>query len=888
MTVLVVIKTDQKVLFSWDNGTLILQARKPGDLRRLQLIPRSKLRDDFPADLIDNYVHWLDLSTGELEFRPVGSLWSPETSNWRLYIQRPGVHPRAVLRKVNQGISLIDIRSRTFGVVSNLVSSLESPKHIVATYTTQMLEVFLPRFHLSFFVNTNSELECRSMPGYVVDQSQTCGTMFGLKNMLFLRPIRANSKDSRLPRRVIIPQGEISFRQNGDFTSVSINTDDEQHVRWHEYTIDTDLGCLTSNASLSSKLYQCYLHALTSHCLPDPLLGQTGTEEALYILRSASCRSFQRLNVYEARLLELISSLTPERIYYPPHLRSMTTVKWNDLPALSQHHDFFQIASSIFDHARALEVLYDPPAIFETSNRNPSLLSRAASRNKSYYPSDLQLLAQPSFPDDVIYRSRDLSDLGTAEHVAFQTSWSIWNGKPSLDAGYPNLWDVMKSWHSLGPPDINVSLRYSPYWLRLNAARDWFTIYELCRKATTGGLRNSKIEMCFSLSAAAYKKSKYAVLIPFLIIFSLDQRFCDIDPPAGRSYTLSHGLSPAFTHLGKILSESALPIQSTPAIFFPLEMKRQNDEYGAVIRRESSRVVQSMLRHWPSYEHVELPEEWFNKSDFDRRIKEYDQSISWNLRLRVHILLLQNVLNNWQNPNVLVSIPFPYVFSPQFITSNPKPPSYSLRHIFVSRAKISAPPVDGDPLRVCVVPGTATAEPPASSDILDILIGELRNSRQPLLQLYGNELKKSHHELLGQYASLRALGGIPSHERLLVYHHECSYRKDTIFSKICAAVAPSQNVEATNRIAGLWPRITPRSLLRQLAQDRINTIPYGWRAMITHYAIALLKYRHSIRLLELSSRQQHEELRREIEAINNDVLSESTPDWLLIQVCPSC
>jgi hypothetical protein len=295
-----------------------------------------------------------------------------------------------------------------------------------------------------------------------------------------------------------------------------------------------------------------------------------------------------------------------------------------------------------------------------------------------------------------------------------------------------------------------------------------------------------------------------------------------------------------------------------------------------------------VLRQWPSYRHVDLPEEWFNKTYFDQRIKEYDQSISRNVRLRVHTLLLQNVLNYWKNLNVLIPIPAPYVFSPKFIASHPKPPSYSLRDIFVSRANISTPPVDGDPLRVCAIPGTPTAQPLVISDSLDILIEEFRNSRQPLLQLYGDELKKSHHELLGQYASLLARGGVPSHKLLLIYYHECSQRKDTIFSEICAAVAPSQNVEATNRIAGLWPRITPRSLLRQLAQDHINTLPYVWRSMITRYAISLLKYRHSMRLLELSSRQQHEELLREIEVINSDVLSESTPDWLLVQVCPSC
>jgi hypothetical protein len=205
-----------------------------------------------------------------------------------------------------------------------MLSPLESPE-ISSLPTPPSFGSFLPRLHLLFFVNSNWELECRSMPNYVVDETQSCGTLFGLRNKLILCPRPNSSEGSLLPRRVIIPQGKVSFCTMGDFTSVSINTDAEQQVRWYEYTIDTDLGCLTSNTSLRSKLYQCYLHALTSHCLPDPLLGHTGTEEALYMLRSAACRSFQRLDDNEAKLLELISDLTPKgftiHLIYSPWLR---------------------------------------------------------------------------------------------------------------------------------------------------------------------------------------------------------------------------------------------------------------------------------------------------------------------------------------------------------------------------------------------------------------------------------------------------------------------------------------------------------------------------------------------------------------------------------------
>ncbi len=91
-------------------------------------------------------------------------------------------------------------------------------------------------------------------------------------------------------------------------------------------------------------------------------------------------------------------------------------------------------------------------------------------------------------------------------------------------------------------------------------------------------------------------------------------------------------------------------------------------------------------------------------------------------------------------------------------------------------------------------------------------------------------------------------------------------------------------VEKSNAIAGLWPRVTPRFLLRQLAQDRIVTLSDRWRAVITRYAICFIKYQQSQRLLELSLGHKHEELLREIESIRSDVLAESTSDWLLIQV----
>jgi len=854
------------------------------------------LSGDFSRCLVDEHVHWLNLTTGELEFRPAGSPWTPSPSNWRLYIRKLGIHPHAMFLERSQDnspIRAIDVHSNTFGVVSGLLSPLESPAHIIAMHAAQTLEISLPRLRLSFFVNTNLGFECRSMPGYVVDNNQSCGTMFGLKNKLVLCPSPTCSEEPLLSRRVIIPQGDISFAKNGHFTSVSINTDAGQHVRWHEYTINTDLRHLTSNTSLGSKLYQCYLHALTSYCLPDPLLGHTGTEEALCILQSAACRSFRRLDVQEAKLLELISNLSPIRGYYSRHLQSMATVKWNDLPALSQHHDFFPSVCSLLDHARALESFHDPPTTFNTPNRNQTLLNRAACRNKVYYPSDMHTLEQssPRSLDDVKYLSRGVSDQGSAEHVAFRTSWSLWNVQPSLDHTTPNLWDLMKPWDSLGPARTEISLHYSPYWLEFDAARDWLVICDLIRKSAKQDFRNLRIELSFSLSAAAFSASKYSNLVPFIIVFALDERCRNVSPLPDHFYTPSDGVAPELTRVKDLVSQSVQPISPTLPHHIGTEIGWLLEaEDNAFIRGETSVLAESILHHWPNYQVVDFPKRCFNKSDCCRRIKEYIQSISRNMRLREHVLQLQDILQHYEK----VSIPtaMPYVISPQFVINHSKSPPYSLRDVFLSRTNIPTTPEDGEPFQNCAMLPTVEsiaeggALPPASLASLETIIEELRQSRPSLLQLYGNELNKSHREQLGQNDSQFLGGAIPSQDSdfLLNYHHECSRRKNNSFSEISAALSPSQNVEEVSRIAGLWPRITPRSILRQLAQDRISTLPNQWRLVIMRFAVIFLKYQQSLRLLKLSSRQRHEELLWEIEAIRHDVLAESTPDWLLVQV----
>ena len=882
-----------QILFSWKRGELILKAQKPGDSQILQLIPQAILSGDFPDHFVHDYVHWLDLSTGELEFRPAESPWMPRPSNWRLNVQKPGKNTRIVLKKSSEGNSLtqlIDIRSSTFDVVSGLLSRLASPKDIIATHTApgRTLEVSLPRFRLSFFVNTSEEFECRNMPGYVVDKAQSCGTMFGLRNKLVLCPSLTNPEAALLPQRVIIPQGEIHFRTEGDFTSVSINYSSERHVGWHEYTIDTDLGRLTSNANLNRTLYQCYLHALTSHCLPDPLLNHTGTEEALYILRGAACTSFQGLDHYAAGLLKSIGALSPTIKWVNSDYNTMVRVEWKDLPGLSQHYDFCRNAYAILDHAQALEVLHDSPTGFLESPKHlqSSLNRRAAYRNKLYYPLDLHIPEESSPPCDVKYGSRVVSN-GAGEQVAFQTSWSIWNDRPSFDDALPQLWDLMESWGSLGPAGRGLSLRYSRYWVKFDHTRDWLAIYDLCRNSVNRDRRELSIELSFSFSAAAFSLSRrgHPNVIPFMIIFALDKRCRDLSPPPYVSYNLLDGLAPQSTRLTTLISRSARLKSSTPASL------RTEREYNDAISVKSALVARSILQHWqwPYYAFVDFHEKWFKKSECKQIIKEYIQSMSRNTQLRGHILQLQGIVQHYENVLIPTTVSLQ---SPQPYTGDSNTPSYLLRDVLASRTNSPITSPAGESFSLLGHPSTSTAtmegiSPRArfTNNGLGNLVEELRrDSSQPLLQLYGNELRKSHHELIRQNGSVIDQGSVPSHDALLLYYKECSHRKEGLFSEISTIFAPSQNVEETSRIAGLWPRITPRTILGQLARNQISTLPERWKSIITRYAVSFVKYQQSRRLLQLSTRQEYDKLLQELGTICNDMLAESTPDWLLVQV----
>ena len=342
-------------------GTLIVRAERKG--RIFELIPITAMTGDFPHVFIEQFVHWLDQSTGTIEFRPLESPWVSSDDNW---IMKGFQVNKYQLERGSQ--ILVDIRSTTSIAVCALLSPIEAPKHIqtVLNRQTNQLEVDLPRLKLGFYMDKNGKkLASKQFRGMSIDNNQSIGTLTGLKNKLVL----GNELGSL--QMVIIPYGTVTFGPKSNHVFVAIDTGHGEHIHAHCFQVDHRLGRLVDNGSHTSRLFLSYLHALTAHCLPDSLTKLTGTEQALSILRAGSTRSFFQLEEIDRSLLKLIAELTPQRNFNMDHMRVMQQIVWQSLPILSQHAQFFEVVEEIWKQEEKFLMFYPKPKVDDEDEPEP-------------------------------------------------------------------------------------------------------------------------------------------------------------------------------------------------------------------------------------------------------------------------------------------------------------------------------------------------------------------------------------------------------------------------------------------------------------------------------------------------------------------------------------
>ncbi|KAG8922741.1 hypothetical protein FRC02_011638 [Tulasnella sp. 418] len=118
------------------------------------------------------------------------------------------------------------------------------------------------------------------------------------------------------------------------------------------------------------------------------------------------------------------------------------------------------------------------------------------------------------------------------------------------------------------------------------------------------------------------------------------------------------------------------------------------------------------------------------------------------------------------------------------------------------------------------------------------------------------------------------------------WYISCGERLQAAREIIQASLSPRSLAEKTIFSAGLWPSLTPRSILGVLGLVAYDRLPGPWRRALNSYARTLLTYQHACRLLNYLRKNSFEEFTKELEStvIEAEVDEEEYSIRLLIQI----
>ncbi|KAG2133788.1 uncharacterized protein EDB93DRAFT_1232709 [Suillus bovinus] len=886
---------DHQVSFALhDLNDLIIRAKHiKYDSPVLQLIPRHKFLSDLPTVLVVGHTHWLNLHTGEIEIRPAENTWKSSSDNW---ILRFSVSGSSTLQN-SSGATLVDIHSQTWDMISKRLRPLEDVYFIMVTYnkafgSTPLLKADLPRYGLEFFIDEDGELQSRNMRNMVVDAVQSSGTMLGLVNQLILRP-KLQIADEH-SRTVIIPDGHISYSANGHHVRVTIAPEGTR-VTYQLYRVDTDLRCLTGNVGLTSKLYQALLHAVTSGCLPDPLTGRTGTEEALHLLHSAACRSFMKLRSRDTDLLREISSLSTKRVWYPTHLQKMQTISWSCLTPLAQHHGFHPAAKSIMDYGMKLSTFSERSANLQVAYELPQsinhLLERASVRASTIYPNQFSL-PLPLGDTDVIYTSRHIPD-EVAEERAFQTAFMVrqW---PSRLAVQWNILSFLTQWQDMKGAGEPLSLQYSKDWLRPTFSHFFLSAYDCCRRAT----KKDTSRLLFTLASMSYSLLDDHALVPTLLAFATVPEIHSLGgPPKFISYHLLDGFMPSDTKLGKIINScirnyevsKEKELAANPGEDERTLEKRRRAAFKDKCCSEKQVILGKISDAWPrenSPVFNTLQVKCYDLDELSKKLSVLFRSCWQNHCLKLHIDSLQGTLEQFYTPNP-PSKPSRYRLDFRLEDWHITSPASSVdaQHLFDRD-----PPVTG----VC---GSSQVLPNASRrDLvspdsrvaarLQQLIDDFRaRGSDKFRRKYANDLDQSRSIYCDEKIVALPDSTPYTMELLLEYHSIHNRQFQDSLASISHALSPASPAENTLYNAALWPRVTPNFLFARMASAAGSPLRKAWRATLVRLSQILLQLQRSRRLLVFAANKNWVEFFKELESEECEGFDpEQYPDWLLIQI----
>ncbi|KAK0649645.1 hypothetical protein B0T16DRAFT_457038 [Cercophora newfieldiana] len=492
---------------------------------------------DLPLGLVENCCHWLNKSTRQVEIRRKPAIWIARLRDWALYV------PERYAQRAN--VRLVDPHSSLFGQMAGMLAGFEQPEKLTVFQPLAQrgqLSVEMRHLELSLFVNENGLLEFRELKAEM-DPNQDAGTWYGLEGKLVLRntanPIR---------RSVIVPLGGLSARRRGVHVAVRLNTDSAAYAK---FDIDDTLGRLSCPPEPRLLYTKALCHALTSFCVPDPLTGRNGTEEAIQILRSPAAQPWASLDEDSKLVLKRFMELLPVREYYPPGLRRFQTVTWDSRLTTTIQHDGFEAPlRDIFDKSDSLAKFEDKGRGKDGdhgeeeeeentgSDRHAPLRLRAASRRLLYerqwaiYDDDSDSDESEDDQIDAPYHGRDLASRVTpqSKNVA-QIARAIYQQPFSLPPHHSgDAASLLKGWPRIGGFSLPTAAAggRGPLIARIETpvGDHWAELVRFCQAS-----RGQRTPVLFRLALLAFAPDPDMEAIYHLAAFACVPKLQRLGPP---------------------------------------------------------------------------------------------------------------------------------------------------------------------------------------------------------------------------------------------------------------------------------------------------------------------------------------------------------------------
>ncbi|KAK4238611.1 hypothetical protein C8A03DRAFT_33363 [Achaetomium macrosporum] len=874
------------VHFTMAGSELVIQAVLRRDdaasRRECEFIGSSKLGSDVPASFKRNFSHWLDLATGTIEFRSASEPWVSSPNNW-LLIQEG---ERKVLSR--GGCYLIDPHSPTGEALSRILSLIESKENVDIVFHSgdRTLALDLPRFSLSFtLAEGKSAITSKHYSGMGIDKCQNIGALVGLQNKLVLR--EEDVPTCSTPRRVVlVPRGPLSWSKTSDHVSVSVAISESLHVKHDAFTIDPMLGRITSSGALSGKLYLCLLHAVTSHCLPDPLTGRTGTEEALRILSSASVRSFQQLDMESYDLLRQIARISPKRRFYPEHLQDMEQVEWSDkLPVLSQHEGFCPMIDSILQHAEDCKRLQQDdgraanlPDFAPFKKSSPLLVRRAKIRNAMFRVSE--------FGAENYTAKFDRQYSGRQDHGRGKQGFEklrratlvtkcIMSGCPKLvERPSDGLREAIlgitgTKFH--GSPDVDIAFNFDqlqPHSKSL--AGLWCSLHRALAQEP------NQYKATFFLCALVYAERASWDIVQALMAFVIDRcKFqTKVTPPMEECFDLSYSMSSMQRIVKGIIEGRLFSLSNCPEANLP---QRPNEGKEAAKRRRKRtwearsaelarkfgsdlerQWTSNQLKHPPCWTVMEpMGERYTSYMNVSAIMPEVRKALDLARRTAAFEKYVDGVVGELKRMSLVSCVEFDQhksTFDPPEVPLNPAEQVSRLGFVqssalFSRRAPSTQRPQPADFTELYdQVTQTAGDSSPLAGVLnqLSALCGQ-----KPYQVAYIDELRCSSSSMATFRHQLRQeLGNLQSvFENYLL---QCKQTTEGIRRSIEQSLAGQSIADATFKAASLYPRISPIFLLQRLTRGFWNDLPMDWRECLVNYGLSMAYLQRGERLVNAS------------------------------------